>query len=264
MHHTSDALAASTLAPTDERTLDIVLYSTQPDTVPQPRTVTWADLVDALGEHDERESKDGSGWSAAVYRPKATRGKRGVDEVTALVLDVDHDDVQWPLLDGLEFVAHTTWKHRASDEHEDCRGRSDCPHWRIVIPLERPVSVTEWEEFRSRVRSWLCPNADEGAKDAPRFFWLPTCRPGAPRDSRRQRGRWLDPGELKPAPNEQPQTEVVFPPATNGADEERPGDRFEREADWLRDILPAWKDVGTHGDNLMMRRPGSTNRPPAH
>ena len=222
MHHTSDAAGASARAPTDERTLDIVLYSSLTDTVPQPRTVRWDELANDLAEHEERTTKDGPGWSATVYRLAATRGVGGVEDITAVVLDVDHEEPLWSLLDGLEYVAHTTWKHHASDEHKDCRGRGDCPHWRIVLPLERPVSVTEWEEFRSRVRSWLCPNADEGAKDAPRFFWLPTCRPGAPRDSRRGHGPWLDPGELKPAPNEQPQREVVFPPATNGADEERP------------------------------------------
>ncbi len=252
------ATGESTPAPADARTLDIVLYPSLLDTVPQPRTVRWGELANDLAEHEERTTKDGPGWSATVYRLAATRGVGGVEDITAVVLDVDHEEPLWSLLDGLEYVAHTTWKHHASDEHKDCRGRGDCPHWRIVLPLERPVSVTEWEEFRSRVRSWLCPNADEGAKDAPRFFWLPTRRPGAPRDSRRGHGRWLDPGELKPAPNEQPQRDVVFPPATNGADGERPGDRFEREADWLRDILPAWKDVGVHGDNLMMRRPGST------
>ena len=259
MHHISDEVGASARAPTNEHTLDIVLYSSLTDTVPQPRTVRWHELANDLAEHEERTTKDGPGWSATVYRLASTRGKGGVEDITAVVLDIDHEEPLWSLLDGLEYVAHTTWKHHASDEHADCRGRSDCPHWRIVLPLERPVGLADWEEFRNRVRVWLCPNADEGAKDAPRFFWLPTCRPSTPRDSRRQRGRWLDPGELKPAPNEHPQTEVVFPPATNGADEERPGDRFEREADWLRDILPAWKDVGTRGDNQLIRRPGSTN-----
>jgi len=249
---------ASTDAPTDERTLKIVLYPSLLDTTPQPRTVQWDELADDLTEHDERIAKDGPGWSATVYQIDATRGKNGVEKITALVFDVDHDESQWSLLDGLEYVAHTTWKHHASDEHEDCAGRSDCPHWRIVIPLSKPVSLPDWEEFRARARHWLCPNADESAKDAPRFFWLPTRRPGAPRDSRRGHGRWLDPDELKAIPSAEPKRTVGQGPAKDGS-EERPGDRFEREADWLRDILFDWKPVGDHGDNLMMRRPGSTN-----
>jgi hypothetical protein len=107
---------ASVDAPPDRRTLDVVLYSSLTDTVPQPRTVAWDELADDLAEHDERTTKDGPGWSATVYRAAATRGKQGVEQVTAVVLDVDHEEPHWALLDGLEYVAHTTWKHHASDE----------------------------------------------------------------------------------------------------------------------------------------------------
>lgn len=239
--------------------LDIVLYSELTDTVPQPRRVAWDVLAGDLSEHDERTEKDGPGWSATVYRKQSTRGKKGVEEVTALVLDVDHAEPQWSLLDGLEYVAHTTWKHHASDAHEDCRGRADCPHWRIVLPLKEPVASASWDEFRARARFWLCPNADESAKDAPRFFWLPTSQPYKVHDSRRNRGHWLDPDELKPLPSDEPRQRVTIPPSEHQGADERPGDRFEREADWCRDLLPDWKPVGVQGDNLMMRRSGSTN-----
>src|SRR5688572_24909445 len=109
-------------APDDGRSIDIVLYSELEDTAPQPRTVRWDDLADDLHEHDERETKDGPGWSCTVYKQNATRGKAGVEKNTALVLDVDHQEPLWSLLDGLEYVAHTTWKHHASDEHEGCGG----------------------------------------------------------------------------------------------------------------------------------------------
>lgn len=242
--------------------LDIVLYAELTDTAPQRRQPTWEELADGLSTHEVRTSKDGPGWSATVYQKRATRGKRGVEVVTALVLDIDHEEPLWSLLDGLEYVAHTTWKHHASDEHEGCRGRSDCPHWRIVLPLLEPVKARDWDDFRNRARFWLCPNADESAKDAPRFFWLPTAQPDTAYDTRRGRGRWLDPGELRPIPDEETAERVS--PGTTVRDaaetDERPGDRFERDADWCRDILPDWKPVGTSGDNLLMHRPGSTNR----
>lgn len=248
-------------APRDPHELDIVLYSELTDTVPIPRRVAWDRLAEDLCVHDVRTEKDGPGWSATVYRTRTTRGKSGVEEVTALVLDVDHDEPQWSFLDGLEYVAHTTWKHHASDEHEDCQSRPDCPHWRIVLPLAHPVGRDDWEEFRARARFWLCPNADDSAKDAPRFFWLPTCRPNTAPETRRVHGRWLDPDELRAIPNEEPAKRVMSAPsvASTSGTEERPGDRFEREADWCRDLLPEWRPVGIHGDNLMMRRPGSTN-----
>ena len=242
--------------------LDIVLYSELEDTVPQPRRVAWNDLASDLSEHDERTEKDGPGWSATVYRSQSTRGKRGVSVVTALVLDIDHEEPVWSLLDGLEYVAHTTWKHCASDEHKDCKGRSDCPHWRIVLPLYEPVTVAEWDAFRARARFWLCPNADEGAKDAPRFFWLPTAQPYTVRDSKRGTGSWLDHRSLPPIPDQDTAQQPAHDPTPREAGDtgDRPGDRYEREADWCRDLLSDWKPVGTSGDNLLMHRPGSTNR----
>lgn len=242
--------------------VDIVLYAELTDTAPQHRQPTWAELADGLTDHEVRTIKDGPGWSATVYQKKATRGKRGVEVVTALVLDIDHEEPLWSLLEGLEYVAHTTWKHHAHDEHEGCKGRRDCPHWRIVLPLLEPVKAADWEEFRNRARFWLCPNADESAKDAPRFFWLPTAQPDTQYDTKRGRGRWLNPSELRAIPDEDTASRVTPATAVRDATEtdERPGDRFEREADWCRDILPNWKPVGYSGDNLLMHRAGSTNR----
>lgn len=242
--------------------LDIVLYAELTDTAPQHRRPTWNELASGLTSHDVRTTKDGPGWSATVYQKKATRGKRGVEVVTALVLDIDHEEPLWSLIDGLEYVAHTTWKHHAGDAHEGCRGRRDCPHWRIILPLLEPVKASEWDGFRERARFWLCPNADESAKDAPRFFWLPTAQPDTPYDTRQGHGRWLNPSELRAIPDEANAARVA--PATSVRDAndtgERPGDRFEREADWCRDILPTWKPIGYSGDNLLMHRDGSTNR----
>jgi hypothetical protein len=175
-----------------------------------------------------------------------------------LVLDGDHGEVLWSLLDGLEYVAHTTWKHQARDKHEGCKGRSDCPHWRNVLPLARTVAANDWVEFRQRARFWLCPNSDEGVQDVPRIFLQPARRPGMPRDSSRGPGRWLDPEDLRRVPHEEPRRHVE-PASDPTASGERSGDRFEREANWCRDVLPDWTPVGVHGENLLLHRPGSTN-----
>jgi P4 family phage/plasmid primase-like protien len=242
-------------APDERESLDVVLYPSLTDTVPQPRRVRWDSLAEQLIRHDERSDRDGPGWSPTTYQSGATRGKDGLEAVTAISFDVDHDEPPWSLLDGLEYVAHTTWKHHASDDHPGCRGRGDCPHWRIILPLTRPARADEWDEIRRRAVFWLCPNADRGAKDGSRFYWLPVHQPGVPGASRRGRGRWLDPDELKPIPSEQPRR-TVGGPAPSSRTGERPGDRFDREADWLRDILPGWSPVASHGDNLRIRRPG--------
>ena len=233
------------------------LFSALQATQPHARVMPWDELVVHLTHHQVRTEKDGPGWSPACYAPGATRGKAGILAVTALVLDVDHQEPMWSLLYGLEYAAHTTWKHHAGDPHPDCGGRHDCPHWRIVLPLAHPVSGDEWDSFRAAARFWLCPNADEGAKDGPRFFWLPTAQPGAPTDIQWQHGRWLDPDELRPVPVEHPSPSRHDEPAPAGGGSERPGDRYERETSW-RELLPGWTEIGLHGDNLYLRRPGKS------
>ena len=181
------------------------------------------------------------------------------------MLDVDHEEPLWSLLDGLEYVAHSTWKHHASDEHEDCQGRGDCPHWRIVCHSRgrwRPPTGTRSGaalgsgSARTPTRAPRTPRVSSGSRPLDQ---------AAPRDSKRQHGRWLDPAELRPVPERSRSDACCLDPRRGvgarrvTADGERPGDRFEREADWCRDILPDWKPVGVHGDNLMLRRPGSTN-----
>ncbi len=235
--------------------LAFCLFSSLQDTQPHPRVLPWDELVVRLTHHRVRTEKDGPGWSPAVYAPGATRGKAGIQAVTALVLDVDHQEPLWNLLDGLEYAAHTTWKHRANDPHPECEGRPDCPHWRIILPLSRPVLIAEWDAFRARARFWLCPNADEGAKDGPRFFWLPAAQPEAETDLQIAHGRWLDPDDLRAVPLELPDPPPVAS-STKAGRGERPGDRFNREADWLSDILVGWTPVGMHGSNLYVRRPG--------
>ena len=125
-------------APNEPRKLDVVLYSELTDTIPQPRRVAWEQLANDLTEHDVRTEKDGPGWSATVYRKASTRGKAGVEEVTALVLDVDHDEPQWSLLDGLEYRPWLSNRQKASQPR---RGRIWC--WgcdRQIVPLGQKCS----------------------------------------------------------------------------------------------------------------------------
>jgi hypothetical protein len=223
--------------------LDVALFSGATATAPEQRRVPWAELTTMLTAHRERADRDGPGWSPARYRPGTTRAKSNVEALTAAVFDVDHREPEWWRLEGLEYVAHTTFKHHAG--HEDCNGRPDCPHWRITVPLSAPVPADQWDELWRQATAALCPNIDKGTKDSSRFYWLPMHQPGAPCDVRRGEGVPLDPARLLPAE------------ARPVADLDRPGDRFNRETDWATILQPAgWTRVPFNGDGERWRRPG--------
>lgn len=204
----------------------------------------WDDLAKRLTTFSERETKDGPGWSPVIYDDDATRSNDGVLGITAAVIDIDYDVPEWGLLEGFEYVAHTTFSN-ADDE----------PHWRVILPFSRPVRKSRWKDTWRKIQFWLAPAADEACKDEARFYWWPTCQPGKPRDSRHHRGQFLDPDTLKDVPEQKPRLTLVDPPVgAVGPDGERPGDRFTRETDWA-EILRGWKLLSTRGPVRKWERP---------
>ncbi|HVG97596.1 MAG TPA: hypothetical protein VNK05_11880 [Chloroflexota bacterium] len=160
-------------------------------TDPRPRRLltSWERLAAALTTHRERQDKGGSLWSPTIYAAAATRGNGGVLALTALPLDFDGVEPPWPLLEAWEYAAHTTHSHTPV-----------APHWRVVLPLARPVAVTAWPGVWGSARGLLAPDADVACKDPARSYFLPSCRPGAARAARRGSGRWLDAAELPTLP----------------------------------------------------------------
>lgn len=211
---------------------------------PSANGLEWDDLAARLVSFSERDQKDGPGWSPVIYQPGTTRGNENVLQLTAAVIDVDHDEPEWGLLDAFEYVAHTTYSHTEKD-----------PHWRVILPFAMPVPSAEWRETWKRIQFWLAPAADEACKDESRFYWWPTCQPDAPREARRHRGAFLNPSTLKPVPEEKPRlTPVDRVVGEVGSDGERPGDRFTRETDWS-EILRGWKLLSTRGPVRKWERP---------
>lgn len=213
-------------------------------TVPTEGGLDWEDLARRLTTFHERDTKDGPGWSPVVYEDDATRGNENVLGITAAVIDIDHDDPEWELLDAFEYVAHTTFSH-TEDDH----------HWRVVLPFVRPVKRARWRDTWRRIQFWLAPAADEACKDESRFYWWPTCQPGAPRDVRHHRGAFLDPDTLRDVPDLKPPLRLIDksfgePDATG----QRPGDRFTSETDWS-EILRGWKLLSTRGPVRKWERP---------
>jgi hypothetical protein len=226
--------------------VSIAEFSRLSATRPVAAGLEWEDLAARLTQFSEREQKDGPGWSPVIYEDGTTRGNDNVLELTAAVIDIDHDEPEWGLLSAFEYVAHTTFSHTDKDRH-----------WRVIIPFEYPVPRAEWKETWRRIQFWLAPAADEACKDESRFYWWPTCQPDAPREARHHRGAFLNPSTLKPVPEEKPRlTPVDRIVGEAGPDGERPGDRFTRETDWS-EILRGWKLLSTRGPVRKWERPAN-------
>ena len=157
--------------------LDVTVFNGLRDTRPRPLPgIPWERLSELLSTHEEREARDGKLWSPARYREGAPRGNGGVEALSCLVFDVDHDEPEWELLEGVEYTTHTTAKHHA--EHPECKRCSehdvsveqkvrdacpncapppDCQHWRIVIQLAEPVAAEDWDSFWRVARDVRCP-----------------------------------------------------------------------------------------------------------
>lgn len=216
-------------------------------TIPAASGLEWDDLVLRLTTFVERDEKDGPGWSPVIYDDDATRGNENVLGLTAAVIDIDHDEPEWGLLESFEYVAHTTFSHTEDD-----------PHWRVILPFSKPVSRTRWRDTWRKIQFWLAPAADEACKDESRFYWWPTCKPEALREARHHPGALLDPSTLKDVPDTKPPLRIVDKPVGEPDDKgERPGDRFTRETDWS-EILHGWKLLSTRGQTRKWQRPEGT------
>jgi len=228
--------------------LDLVLFASATDVQPRPRRAGWCDLAGRLGRHATRHTKDGPGWSPVRYRAGATRSNAGVVCVTAVVLDVDHAEPDWPLLEGFAFAAHTTHSHRPEDSR-----------WRVGLPLARPTPAAAWGDVWRRAVHRLFPGADPACKDPARLHYWPSCLPGAPRAVRRGAGAWLDPDRLPPAPPP-PAPRAPGPgPGVRGGDgpRGRPGDDFGARSDWREVLEPhGWRRVAERGGEGYWCRPG--------
>lgn len=150
------------------------------DRYPKLSDITWEFFTANLGPHEFRpggrdEAEDKAlkelcpCFSPAEYEPGATRAKRNVLQVWMLVLDVDHVDETtarwiWSRVQelGLAAVVYSSWRH----------GR-DPWRFRVVVPLDRPVSGAAWPGFWARAITLFASVCDPQCKDAARLYFGP-------------------------------------------------------------------------------------------
>jgi hypothetical protein len=158
----------------------VSLLQSEHDNAPKRAEVLWDELVESLKDHRRCScttatcqkkncpEKPGPAWSATVYKD-GKRAKKNVEAVTALVLDLDHLPDDGALVHALRNCGKYRTCVHSSHSH-----RPDDVCVRVVIDIDRPVKLEEWDRFRANVVERLGIPADPGAKDASRLFFLPS------------------------------------------------------------------------------------------
>lgn len=168
--------------------------------------MTWDEYLAHLGSEPRDVfigTRAHSGWSPVVYDPPK-RLKDNIKSVSALVLDYDKDAdwdrivAHWHSSFGL---IYTTKSHGEADKGN---------RYRVVLPLERSVTVEEYEQLWAWAeRTTPCP-IDGQAKDASRFWYDPTPPAGGWR-SEMLRGAPLAPDPIIALVVEQPKLRLMRP-----------------------------------------------------
>lgn len=189
--------------------IDDVLISTlkdKHDSAPSRVKVPWAKFVEAfrkvrktacLTANCKRNMcvhKNGRAWSPAVYPPHTPRQKQFVEEISLLVVDLDHltdkqlSEALTPL-GRYQRVVHASHSDRPAESGictcgseagalhgQECPARIDrCV--RAIVALSRPVTRDEWPRFWPTAMAYLKQPADPSTCDANRIYYLPS-RPG--------------------------------------------------------------------------------------
>jgi hypothetical protein len=150
---------------------------------------TWREFVDTFVAQPEivRDKKKVAGFSLGSFTGNR-RALSRVEAVHALILDFDCGDTTLEqaarLLPGAQGVAHTTFSHKPTH-----------PKLRAVFLLSRPVLADEYARIWSWAESRISRAGhvlDEAARDASRFWYLPSHRPGAPYEWREFAGKPID------------------------------------------------------------------------
>lgn len=154
---------------TAELLVEVCRFAGVHDPRPHPVTARWSALATRLCRFDVFGAKEAAPlWSPVRYRVGARRGRSGVEQVSAIVLDFD-DGTAWgdvlPRWSGCAAVMHTSWSHTP-----------EAPKWRLVLPLARPVAAARWGPVWAWAAERSGGTCDPKCKDASRIYFVPALR----------------------------------------------------------------------------------------
>jgi len=162
--------------------VDIATARTRKTARWQNKRTTWQDLVNTLSQTErtaetlkqyfsytkdrQDEIKDVGGFVGGYLR-EGRRKKGYVEHRQVVCLDVDYGDMElWRNFELFEYAGcmYTAHKHRPED-----------PRFRIVFPLNRKVSLDEYEAIARVVASWLGIDAfDDTTYQPTRLMYYPS------------------------------------------------------------------------------------------
>lgn len=269
-----------------------MIYGDAPGMLHICATEQWDGQVFAQGDIDgalayiaklDREGREGIYLRACTLRQPPPRGSRGGDELSlslpGLWADIDiagpghkskgtlpptvEEAMRIVEASGLPQPSH--WVHSGGGLY---------PWWL----LQHPVEITDLEDFRTLSAGWqqaLLRGAQSigyaygsGVGDLSRVLRIPGTvnrKAGLQRpctalsEPYAWSGQWFDMQQLQDAlvkvtPEPEPPQPITIRPS-GGHNGERPGDEFNRTADW-HDILQGWQWIRRMGDTWYLRRPG--------
>ena len=161
-------------------------------------------------------------WSPVIYYPDTTRGNRNVQFVTCLVVDMDGEAFDHARLDGLEYLAYTTWSHTPDDQH-----------WHLVLPLAHPVPAELWYDVWTSLHEKINVVGDPQTKDPARIFYRPQHKPLTTPDIKIGCGSFLDPDV---SPDFRATRQTFINPKSDGPRRKPAKFYWQSEAWWNEDI----------------------------
>jgi len=169
--------------PTQQPSVNAVKFQDVKSVQPRRFACSWGGLSSLLEiSVPNKDKRNRELWSPVAYRPNTTRGNHNVQHVTCLVADMDGEAFDHARLDGLEYLAYTTWSHTDDD-----------PHWHLVLPLAYPVPGSVWYGVWQRLHQRINVVGDPQTKDPARIFYRPQHQPGHEPRWRKQHGAFLEP-----------------------------------------------------------------------
>lgn len=145
----------------------ISVFANTKDNLPMANDVNWSELVEFLGEHEEREEKDGPAFSGTEFKPDATRKKENAVRVNFAVLDIDGGNKDTFIANckalGWGCLIYSTYSHVTG---HDC--------FRAVFQPSRPILPSEWATVWEAMNFLLGANADTATRDISHIFYTPS------------------------------------------------------------------------------------------
>lgn len=182
-------------------TVTISTFKSKNDNLPKRCTLSWSQFIglftkprrtactQATCKHAECVYKNGRAWSAAVYKAGAPRGKKNVDILWLLPVDVDHETEETVIdlkarFSKYQYIIHASHSDRPASPSAPCTCGSaagalhgtTCPSKvdrciRIIFTLSRAVTNAEWPRFWRAAMQALGIPADPACCDSSRLFF---------------------------------------------------------------------------------------------